>query len=215
MYHKNKKETQAYRKENGLCIKCGVKVERHLLCDVHKKEYNAEKKKKYNPTTKKEYYHKNKESILKAHSKYVKRKYKEDPQFRLRRNILSRVQDIMKTTNGDKKYSISKNMGCTFHELKQHLENEFYQNEKTWEYMSWENYGINGWHIDHVIPLSFFNLQDPTQFKLANHYTNLRPIWAEENIKKSDSLDSDSFLHTIQCDDGFYIIEAYNDEDAV
>ena len=48
--------------------------------------------------------------------------------------------------------------------------------------MSWDNYGIEGWHMDHIIALANFDLQDPEQFKRACHYTNLQPMWAKENI---------------------------------
>jgi hypothetical protein len=52
--------------------------------------------------------------------------------------------------------------------------------------MTWENYGKNGWHIDHIRPLSSFNLIDDKQLKLACHYTNLQPLWAKDNLVKSN-----------------------------
>ena len=48
--------------------------------------------------------------------------------------------------------------------------------------MSWDNYGK--WHIDHIIPLSSANSEDDI-YKLCN-YTNLQPLWAEDNLKKSN-----------------------------
>ena len=50
--------------------------------------------------------------------------------------------------------------------------------------MTWDNYGVYGWHIDHILPLSIFNLSDRTQLLKACHYTNLQPLWAEENLKR-------------------------------
>ena len=50
--------------------------------------------------------------------------------------------------------------------------------------MSWDNHGHNTWHIDHVIPLSAFNLQDEEEYKIACHYTNLQPLSWQDNLKK-------------------------------
>lgn len=52
--------------------------------------------------------------------------------------------------------------------------------------MSWENYGFYGWHIDHIKPCSKFDLTDPKQQEQCFHYSNLQPLWAIENFKKSD-----------------------------
>lgn len=51
--------------------------------------------------------------------------------------------------------------------------------------MSWDNWSLKGWHIDHIYPLSKFDLTDPKEFKKACHCTNLQPLWATENIIKS------------------------------
>ena len=51
--------------------------------------------------------------------------------------------------------------------------------------MSWNNYGK--WHLDHIKPLSSFNLQNIDELKQACHYSNLQPLWAEDNFKKGSS----------------------------
>ena len=71
-------------------------------------------------------------------------------------------------------------IGCIPEYLKEHIENQFTDG------MCWENYGLYGWHIDHIIPLSSANTEDEI-YKLC-HYTNLQPLWAEENMKKSNKL---------------------------
>jgi hypothetical protein len=57
--------------------------------------------------------------------------------------------------------------------------------------MSWGNYGE--WHIDHIKPCATFDLADPEQQKKCFHYTNLRPLWASENLSRpkdgSDTLE--------------------------
>jgi hypothetical protein len=86
--------------------------------------------------------------------------------------------------NNQKVGSAIRDLGCSIEELKSYLESKFQEG------MSWENYGrkkgIKCWEIDHVVPISNFNLEDPEQFKKACHYTNLQPLWAEDNLKKSN-----------------------------
>jgi len=53
--------------------------------------------------------------------------------------------------------------------------------------MSWENRGK--WHIDHIVPVSSAKTEQDI-IKL-NHYTNLRPMWASDNIKKSNKMPSE------------------------
>ena len=52
--------------------------------------------------------------------------------------------------------------------------------------MTWDNYGYYGWHIDHIITLSSVSSEDEV-YKLCN-YTNLQPLWAEDNLKKSNKI---------------------------
>jgi hypothetical protein len=71
-------------------------------------------------------------------------------------------------------------IGCSPEFLKQHIE-KLFLNE-----MSWENYGLFGWHIDHIIPLS--SSKNESEFYRLCHYTNLQPLWAEDNLKKSNKI---------------------------
>lgn len=69
-------------------------------------------------------------------------------------------------------------LGCTMAEFVQHI-------ESLWtDGMAWDNWTRDGWHIDHIIPLSAFDLSDAEQIKAACHYTNLRPLWAKDNLRK-------------------------------
>ena len=53
--------------------------------------------------------------------------------------------------------------------------------------MTRDNYGM--WHVDHIIPCASFDFSDPKQQELCFHYTNLQPLWAEDNLKKGAKLD--------------------------
>ena len=77
-----------------------------------------------------------------------------------------------------KQGSAIKLLGCSISELKFYLEGKFQEG------MSWDNWKSDGWHIDHAIPLAYYDLQDKNQLALACHYTNLQPLWAKENISK-------------------------------
>jgi hypothetical protein len=52
--------------------------------------------------------------------------------------------------------------------------------------MSWDNHGKNGWHIDHKFPLA--KASSESEIYKLNHYTNLQPLWEEENLRKSDKI---------------------------
>jgi hypothetical protein len=54
--------------------------------------------------------------------------------------------------------------------------------------MNWSNYGINGWCIDHITPISSFDLTDIEQVKMCFNYKNTQHLWAKDNIKKGDLL---------------------------
>ena len=71
-------------------------------------------------------------------------------------------------------------MGCNIDFLKKYIAKKFTKG------MSWDNYGLYGWHIDHIKPCSCFDLTKPEQQKLCFHYSNLQPLWAKDNISKSN-----------------------------
>ncbi|KKN37889.1 hypothetical protein LCGC14_0758980 [marine sediment metagenome] len=111
---------------------------------------------------------------------------KNDIQFRIKRNLRARVNRCVRgmVKNG----SAVKDLGCTVEKLKKYLEKQFYSNSKTGESMTWENYGLYGWHIDHVKPLISFDLSDREQFLKACNYTNLQPLWAQDNLAKGHKI---------------------------
>ena len=133
----------------------------------------------------KEYYINNREILIKKNSDYTKKKRKESIQMRISDALRNRVRAVIKENIAG---SAVKDLGCPVEELKQYLENKFYTNPKTGEQMTWGNYSFYGWHIDHIMPLSSFDLTNREQFLQACHYTNLQPLWAEENLRKSDKI---------------------------
>lgn len=101
-----------------------------------------------------------------------------DVLFKLKKNMRSRLGLFLKNRNVTKNNKTFHIIGCSLEFLKEYLEKQFVIN------MSWEN--RNEWHIDHIIPLSLANSEEEI-YKLC-HYTNLQPLWAEDNLKKSNKI---------------------------
>lgn len=97
-----------------------------------------------------------------------------DVEYRIACNLRSRLYSAIK--NNQKSGSAVRDLGCSIGELKLYLENQFESG------MTWDNYGE--WHIDHVIPLSHFNLLDRMEFLEAVNWLNLQPMWAKDNLSK-------------------------------
>jgi hypothetical protein len=118
---------------------------------------------------------------------YQKRRHSESVKgsvFRLKKIIRCRIYNSIKRSTGVKpriKKRTTEMLGCSIQEMKNHLQKQFKRG------MTWENHGTH-WHVDHIIPLSQFDFANPIQFSLATHYTNLQPMWAEENLSKSNNI---------------------------
>ena len=65
-------------------------------------------------------------------------------------------------------------------DLKAHLERQFARG------MTWERFLAGEIHIDHIRPVSSFDLDDAEQVRACYCLSNLRPAWAKENIRKSN-----------------------------
>lgn len=144
----------------------------------HEKELNYSRKyHKENKEKEKEYRIENKIKIRTYFRKYEKERYYNDPKFKIRLNLRKRLNKSLKNKS-KKSLSIKTLINCSLEELKIHLERQFQEG------MSWENYGK--WHIDHIKPCSSFDLTDLEQQKQCFNYTNLQPLWATDNIRKSN-----------------------------
>lgn len=123
---------------------------------------------------------KNREEVRKYSRRWNREKYRSDTNFRLRSLLRHRLWTALSETV--KTGSAIRDLGCSVDELKAHIEDQFQPG------MTWDNWTIDGWHIDHIKPLSSFDLADRKQLKEACHYSNLQPLWAEDNLRKSASL---------------------------
>jgi len=131
-----------------------------------------------------EWYKKNREKAIASALERKKKLLKSNLQYRIAERIRSRTRNAIKLGYGFKKTSTQELLGCTYEELKTHLESLFLIG------MNWNNYGgtkkhnNESWHIDHIIPCASFDLSNINQQRKCFHYTNLQPLWGLDNLKK-------------------------------
>lgn len=120
---------------------------------------------------------------LKPSFKENRRKYENNQRkisniYKVRANLRKRIGSFFK--GKDKSKSTEKLLGCSYKDLIIYLENKFTDG------MNWENYGLYGWHIDHIIPLS--SASDIISLEKLCHYSNLQPLWAKDNLSKGNKI---------------------------
>lgn len=194
---------QFYNKHNGKDSKC-----KHCVLEYFKKLYTNTERKETQRLSAKNWYKNNKSKHLsRCAERYTNKKEEIKEKTKARFHALSKEeQDIFRKRKQEckkrnpnyraiksyrrrlRKYLDSKVgttielLGCSPSELRQHL-------ESLWqEGMSWSNYGLYGWHIDHKRPVSSFDLSCKEQAKQCFHYSNLQPLWAKDNLAKSNKI---------------------------
>lgn len=125
------------------------------------------------------YYLRNKAEINRKQVEAQKKKY-HDPRHKpafIARSLIARMIRL----GHNKKSKTEKELGYTFYQFRSHIERQFEPG------MSWSNHG--DWHVDHIIPVAEFMRNGVTCPKKINALRNLRPLWAEDNMKKGDGFD--------------------------
>ena len=167
------------------------------ICHNDQNKQYAENHKQERSEYIKQYYVENKEKVQIQHKEYrdnnkfdkacyekeyKKNRQKEDLNYKLVCNLRTRLYSALK--NKQKKGSAVKDLGCSIDFLKQYLQSQFLPS------MTWNNWGKGPdmWNIDHIVPLSSFDLTDREQLLKAVHYTNLQPLWEPDNLQKSSKI---------------------------
>lgn len=127
-----------------------------------------------------EYKKNNHEKISKYRKYYSNKRRKESDLVRIMENVRRRTNHFFSYKNIRKKGSIFSILGCSLEDFVYHLQSQFKDG------MNWSNHGRNGWHIDHIIPLSSAKTEEEI-YKLC-HYTNLQPLWGKDNQKKGSKI---------------------------
>lgn len=154
----------------------------------YKKPYSEANKDRIKASAK-AYYAKNKQRLLSSAAAYrakygpeIQKRRREAMRANPQRSVTTRLRHrlylALRIANAGKQSKTMHIIGCSRQFLIAWIELQFTDG------MSWENSG--SWHIDHIIPCSAFDMCDEGQQRVAFHYTNLRPLWAGENIAKRD-----------------------------
>jgi hypothetical protein len=116
-----------------------------------------------------------------------KTKFEEDLQYKLGVQLRKRLN--MAIRNRAKAGSAVRELGCSIKFLVAHIESQFAPG------MTWENWGIHGWHLEHIYPLAKADLSDPYEFAIVVNWRNLKPMWGKENVAKKDKVTGENIRH--------------------
>lgn len=107
-------------------------------------------------------------------SDYMRRRSAVDPVYALRRQARVLVSMALFRRGYRKHSSTELIIGCSWPEFAAHIERQFLPG------MTWENRAL--WHIDHIVALA--TAKTEADVLALNHFTNLRPLWKPDNLKK-------------------------------
>jgi hypothetical protein len=130
----------------------------------------------------KEWKLKNKERLTEYKRNWKIAKKSTDPFFKFNNNVRKNIQlSFKRGKNQFKKNAKAETiLGCTIQEFTAYIQSKFTEG------MTLENHGVCGWHLDHIIPVS--SAKNEEELIKLNHYTNFQPLWAIDNIIKSNKI---------------------------
>jgi hypothetical protein len=174
-YIKNKnkilKEAKLYREKNKDRINKWAEEYRKNNIELLRKrdkEYRENNYDKYINRSRKKYY------------KYMK----ENINFKLAHNLRSGLRRALQRLNAKKTYSVFKYLGCSLEYFKEYIFKQFKPG------MTWKNWTKDTWHLDHKRPCASFDLRNEAERYICFNYKNLQPLWAVENLSKSDKYEN-------------------------
>lgn len=171
-FYKSKITTDGY---DNLCKSCRLKVKsayrdtskgKAKIKEISMRPEYIKARTEYSKT------HKSERNI------YEKNRRRSDSNHKLRISIRTRTNNFLRSKGLTKHKRMVELLGCSWNQLKEHLEKQFQPG------MTWENHGR--WHIDHIKPLAIVDLTNKNEFEKVFHYSNLQPMWAADNIRKKD-----------------------------
>lgn len=160
-----------YKSGGNICKSC-----EKLRMKEYREKYPEKRK-----ITKDKWNKNNKSLVNKMKRDNVKRKRVKNPfynfVFKLRKRLLLRMKQVKFGSKDSNFYTI---VGLRPPELREYISTKFQEG------MTWENYGYDTWHIDHIVPLS--TATNKEEYYKLWHYSNLQPLWKDDNLEKSNKL---------------------------
>lgn len=121
----------------------------------------------------------NRAKVTQRQNEWAKVKLRADPVFAVKKRIRSLISNAFASVGSQKNMETQAILGCTFKQFMAHIERQFTPG------MSWDRMGPEI-HIDHIRPLA--TAKSEADVVALNHFTNLRPMWADENIAKGSKV---------------------------
>lgn len=106
-----------------------------------------------------------------------------DPHNYFAQIMRSNVRNGLRRQGRKKRRHTKDYIGCSFQQLKKHLESQF-EEGMSWDNMGTKPDGTRGWDVDHRRPCASFDFENEDEKYMCWHWTNLQPMWHEENIRK-------------------------------
>lgn len=171
------------RYNDGLDLQC-IECRRERQRIVNATAEHRENQKRYQQSKKGRLQTKvaNKRS-LEYKRNWIKTKRESDMEFKIVTNLRTRFNHMISDYHLHKWNSTFIYLGCTVDIFIKYIESQFQEG------MTWENYGQ--WHIDHIIPLIYFDLTKEENLYIAWNYRNLQPLWSSENYSKAGKIPYD------------------------
>ena len=167
-----------YREEHKEEIK--ERARKHYL---ENQESNKEKARLYREANSEKikeaaakYREENREAMNERNRGRTQKRRESDPFEMFKHRIRNNIRAGFKNKNCKKGNKTKDILGCSFEFFREYIEAQFTDG------MSWER--LSEIHLDHIIPLASAKTEDDV-IKLC-HYTNYQPLWALDNIRKSD-----------------------------
>jgi hypothetical protein len=171
------KDVASFRHNRRVCKDCerrrGREYRRSAVGKAKSKKWNEENAERM--TELRANWYQNPKNKQKRNKQFMER-YHSDPVFKLHRSCARRIFNVI-----HKKRSTDEYVGCSSEKLQDWFEFCFQDG------MTFENHGTV-WHIDHVIPVNKFDLDDEEQQFLCFNWRNMMPYPKKDNLSKHDNI---------------------------